>query len=240
MIFRLLGAACACALLLTAPAGAAPKKDVKKSAKKAEAVKDAYAGVEKPANPEELLRNLKFALEHHLLLSDAFYEEKNLQRFFGNRRTHWFKLPRPFIRNGKLQGLEAVFQPGGNEATIDVLYKYVAEGNREKRRAMIGIDGGRDARAGVDMVIRVFGKEGRVLEPDPRDNPGPARPAAAAIHPMGNKLLAYEFDGPQSKGNLNIRINSDGSVGNIIAIEEQKAWVLAPLVVQPPQPAPAQ
>lgn len=230
MNLRLPGAClCALALLLSAPAQAAPKKG---AAKAKAAAKDPYAGVRRPADPEELLRNLKFTLEHHLLLSDAFYEEKTLQRFFGNQSARWFKLPRPFIRNGRLLGFDTVFAPGGGETTINVLYKLVPEGDREKRRAMIGVDAARDARATADTVIRVFGVEGRVVEPGAASAPG--------THRLGNKVLVYEFDGPQSKGNLNIQITADGGIGNIMAVEEQKVSTLAPLVIQPQPPAPAQ
>ncbi|HEY4372364.1 MAG TPA: hypothetical protein VGN52_10595 [Burkholderiales bacterium] len=216
------------ALMLPAHAQAAPRKEPAK----AKAAKDPYAGVQRPASPEELLRNLKFALEHHLLLSDVFYEEKTLQRFFGNRSARWFKLPRPFIRNGRLLGLDGVFASAGGETTINVLYKLVPEGDREKRRAMIGIDAARDARATADTVIRVFGVDGRVVNPGAAPAPG--------THRFGNKLLVYEFDGPQSKGNLNIQITVDGGIGNIIAVEEQKGSTLAPLVIQPPPAPPAQ
>jgi hypothetical protein len=228
--------ALSCALALALPlsdnAGAAPKTSAKKEAGKA-AAKGAYAGVSKPATPPELLRNLKFALDHHLLLTDAFYEEKNLQRFFGNQRASWYKLPRPFIRSGKLQGLGAVFEPAGNAMVVDVLSKYVVQGTQERRRAMIGMDVARDPRATAESVVSVFGIEGHVVDPATQGTPGRPLALTPGEHPVGNKVLSYDFDGPSSKGSLNIMINGDGTIANIIAIEEQKLWSLAPLVAQP-------
>jgi len=217
-------------------AEAAPKKGAKKEAAKT-AAKDAYATVAKPAEPADLLRNLKFALDHHLLLTDSFYEEKNLQRFFGNERARWYKLPRPFIRSGKLQGFGGVFAPAGDGMAVDVLYKYMVQGTQEKRRAMIGLDVVRDARATAETVVSVFGIEGHVVDPSTQDAPGRAWPLTPGNHPVGNKILSYEFDGPASKGSLNVMINGDGSIANIIVTEEEKLWSLAPLVALPKQAA---
>jgi hypothetical protein len=217
-------------------ADAAPKKSAKKEAAKP-AAKDAYAGVVKPVAPADLLRNLKFALDHHLLLTDSFYEEKNLQRFFGNERARWYKLPRPFIRSGKLQGFGGVFAPAGSDMVIDVLYKYIVQGTQEKRRAMIGLDVMRDARATAETVVSVFGVEGHVVDPAAQEGAGRPRSLTPGDHPVGNKLLSYEFDGAASKGSLNVMLNGDGSIANIIATEEEKSWSLAPLVALPKQPA---
>jgi hypothetical protein len=228
---------CAFALLLfqSGHADAAPKKGAKKEAAKP-ATTVAHA-VAKPATPTDLLRNLKFALDHHLLLTDTFYEEKNLQRFFGNERARWYKLPRPFIRSGKLQGFGGVFAPSGEGMAVDVLYKYIVQGTQEKRRAMIGLDVARDARATAEAVVSVFGTEGHVVDPAAQDAPGRARALTPGNHPMGNKVLSYAFDGPASKGSLNVMINGDGSVANLIVTEEEKLWSLAPLVALPKQAA---
>ena len=227
--------ACSCALALLLPqsddAGAAPKKVEKKEARSA--LKEGLAGVARPATPVELLRNLKFALDHHLLLTDSFYEERNLQRFFGNQHASWYKLPRPFIRSGKLQGFAGVFEPAGNAMAVDVLYKYVVQGAQEKRRAMIGMDVARDPRATAESVVSVFGIEGHVVDPATQGTPGRPLALTPGEHPVGNKVLSYDFDGPASKGTLNIMINGDGTIANIIAVEEQKLWSLAPLVAQP-------
>ncbi|MDB5803118.1 MAG: hypothetical protein JWN73_440 [Betaproteobacteria bacterium] len=231
---------CAFALLqLPVEAAAAPKKEASKDAKKEArpAAKDAYAGVVKPVAPVDLLRNLKFALDHHLLLTDSFYEEKNLQRFFGNERTRWYRLPRPFIRSGKLQGFGGVFAPSGDGMAVDVLYKYIVQGTQEKRRAMIGLDVVRDARATAETVVSVFGIEGHVVDPAAQDAPGRAQPLTPGNHPVGNKVLSYDFDGSASKGSLNVMINGDGSIANIIVTEEEKLWSLAPLVASPKQAA---
>jgi hypothetical protein len=240
--FRPLALALACVLALAAPAaGAAPKKPAKKPVKKAAKAhakaqaKNLYAGVKRPAAPAELLQNLRFALDHHLLLTDAFYEEKNLQRFFGNERARWYALPRPFIKSGKLQGFATVFTPAGGGMAVDVLVKYMVEGTREKRRALIGMDVARDPRATAETVVSVFGAEGHVVDPAAQTGDRPA-PATPGDHPVGNKLLSYEFDSPSSRGSLNVMINGDGTIGNIIAVEEQKQWRIAPPVVQPQAP----
>jgi hypothetical protein len=98
---------------------------------------------------------------------------------------------------------------------------------------MIGMDIGRDPRANVDVLIAAFGREGRVTSPDENANPARPRPPTPGNHPLGNKLVSYDFDGVTGKGTINAFINGDGTVGNIILAEEQKEWTLAPIVSQP-------
>lgn len=235
----------------TAPAKAAPapkaaadkpaaKPSGKAPAKKPAAPKDPYA-VTAPRDPAALFANLKRALDSHLLLSDRFYEDQTLLRFFGAQQARWMKLPRPFIKSGKLTGMDAVFTPAPDARSalaVDVLVKYVNKETLEKRRAMIGMDLGFDARANVDALITAFGREGRVTDPNQGADPSRPRATTPGSHPLGNKLVSYDFDGPKSVGVLNAYINGDGVIGNLIITEEQKEWSIAPLVASPP-PAPS-
>jgi hypothetical protein len=160
-------------------------------------------------------------------------------------------LPRPFLKNGKLLDMGAVFSldaepgPDGNmpaakpaAPAVDVLYKLLVKDNLEKRRALIGMDIGRDPRASVDALIAAFGREGRVTNPNEGADTARLRPPTPGNHPLGNKLVSYDFDGPASKGTINAFINGDGTVGNLMLVEEQKEWTLAPLVTQPVAPRP--
>jgi hypothetical protein len=221
------------------PAPAKKSPAAKSAAKKPAAPKDLYA-VTKPASPADLFANLRHALDHHLLFADRFYEDATLLRFFGAARTQWYKLPRPFLKNGKLLDMSAVLNPEGEKAaatSVEVLYKLILKDNLEKRRAMLGIDIGHDPRASVDALITAFGRDGRVTDPNEGADPARPRPSTPGNHPLGNKLVSYEFDGLTSKGVLNAYINGDGSVGNLIVVEEQKEWTLAPIVSQPAAPA---
>jgi hypothetical protein len=220
-----------------APAKADTKANAKAPASKS-AAKDPYA-VAPPKDPAALLANLKQALDHHLLLNDRFYEDQTLLRFFGAQQTRWMKLPRPFIKSGKLVGMDAVFTPAPDAKSalaIDILVKFINKETLEKRRALIGMDLGFDARANVDALIAAFGKEGRITDPGQGGDANRPRPATPGAHPLGNKLLSYDFDGPKSVGVLNAYINGDGVIGNLIITEEQKEWTLAPLVSQPSAP----
>jgi hypothetical protein len=227
--------------LAAEPASPAPKPAAKPAAKppaKKPAAKDPYA-VAAPTNPAALFANLKLALDQHLLLSDRFYEDQTLLRFFGARQARWMKLPRPFIKSGKLLGMDAVFTPAPDARStlaVDVLVKYVSKEALEKRRALIGMDLGFDARANVDALIAAFGKEGRVTDPGQGGDANRPRPTTPGSHPLGNKLVSYDFDGPKSVGVLNAYINGDGVIGNLIITEEQKEWSIAPLVAAPAAP----
>jgi hypothetical protein len=213
----------------------APKPLAKPAPPKA--AQDPYTAVQKPATPDALLRNVRFALEQHLLVTERFYEDQTLQRYFGGSRTLWFRLPRPILKNGKLQDFGAVFAQDSAAATrgMDIMYKLVKQGAGEKRRALIGMELGNDPRNTVDAVLEVFGRTGQVA--DPGQNPDVARPRTntPGNHPLGNKLVTYEFDGPRSRGLANFLVNGDGSLASFMLVEEDKAYGIAPMTAYPEQ-----
>lgn len=47
------------------------------------------AMVKRPTTPTMMLENIKFALDHHLLLRDDFYSEEYLEHFFGAAKVRW-------------------------------------------------------------------------------------------------------------------------------------------------------
>jgi hypothetical protein len=222
---------------------AAAKPAAKAPAKPAppKGVKDPYTAVQKPAAPEALLRNIKFALEQHLLVNERFYEDQTLQRYFGAQRTLWFRLPRPILKNGKLQDFGTVFAQDTTAGTraMDIMYKLVKQGVGEKRRALIGMELGGDPRNTIGAVLEVFGRTGQVA--DPSQNPEVARSRAntPGDHPLGNKLVTYEFDGPRSRGLANFLVNGDGSLASFMLVEEDKDYGIAPMTAYPEQGAKA-
>ena len=236
----LISLTCALALALAHPGSAdaqtaAEKKSAKKKAEAKKAAKAApAAAIKPPTNPVELLQNFKIALTRQQLLTDSFYEDASLLRFFGAQQTRWFKLPRPFIKSGKVTGLAQVFQqpPSTQPVSIDVLYKFVTQGTQEKRRAMIGMDI-RDTRLTIDAAQAVLGQQLKITNPYAKDDPDRARTPTPGDHPLGNRLISYDFDAPASTGTLSLMVNGDGTIANIIAVQEEKEWKLAPLVVVP-------
>ncbi len=52
------------------------------STKTPPSAKELYASVKKPTTRIELLKNIKFALDHELLLRDDFFTDENLMQIF--------------------------------------------------------------------------------------------------------------------------------------------------------------
>jgi len=48
-----------------------------------------YTKAKKPTTATELLANIKFAADHHLMLREDFYTHENLLRFFGGAQIRW-------------------------------------------------------------------------------------------------------------------------------------------------------
>ena len=63
-------------------------------------VKDIYPTVMKPTTLIELLQNIKFALDHQLLLKEDFYTDENMKSFLGGRKVFLEKDDRTEKRGG--------------------------------------------------------------------------------------------------------------------------------------------
>lgn len=238
---------CALAQTPPAPASAADKAAAKKAApakaapaaaapRPAPVLKNPYAALKKPLNPNDLLKNLQVVLTYHLLVEERFYEEPNVLRTFGAERMRWFKLPRPALKSGRMAGFGKLFEPASDAHSADLLLKIVPKDTLQKRRGLAGIEVGRDNRLDVAAVRTVFGDNAQVIDPHQNEDPARALPRSPGTHPLGNKVIVYEFDGAASKGSLKFTVSGDGTIASITAIEEEKNWSLAPIIALPPPP----
>ena len=83
-------ASCGLGLAQAPPPG--QSKDNVTAPKKGDLVpKEVLAMISRPATVTDLLRNIKFALDHDLLLQKDFYSEENLERFFNTSKIEWSK-----------------------------------------------------------------------------------------------------------------------------------------------------
>jgi hypothetical protein len=165
-----------------------------------------YAVVKKPTTPMELLKNIKFALDHELLLRDDFYTDENLMRFLGGSRVEWVD-NRPGLRRVEVRNLGNLFEmssswPGmGISAvllTTDEKNRgYVEGGSRLKGR--IGIYPLGDSRMTIEAVESVFGKPTEVYNPYAGEKPPYGTKLGPKTHPLGHMAFKYRFDHPTSK-----------------------------------------
>ena len=98
---------------------------------------------------------------------------------------------------------------------------------------MLGLELGADPRNSIETVIEVFGRDGRVSDTDQIPDATRPRAATPGTHPLGNKLVTYEFDGPASRGLANFLVNGDGTLASFMLVAEDKNFALAPVTAGP-------
>jgi hypothetical protein len=187
--------------------------------------KELYAMVKKPTTPVELLKNIKFALDHELLLREDFYTDGTLKQFIGGTRVEW-PYNRPTSKSAKVSGLGDLYQAtrGAPRMGIDVrLYPAEEDGKIEDHRkigAAITVQMGRgltveDVEGVLGVPTKVSDRHGGI--PGPHPEPGQPK-----THPFGNTVIVYPLDKPTSKGRITFTIDGDGTVNRYNAYSEVK------------------
>ena len=63
-----------------------------------------------PTTPVEILQNIKFAMDHRLLVRDDFYNDEFLLRLFGGKQINWFTFNQTLL-HGSVSGFDEMFKP---------------------------------------------------------------------------------------------------------------------------------
>lgn len=157
-----------------------------------------YGAIRPPANGGELLRNLKWAVDHDITLRTDFYTPENMTRFFGvealiirrlNGRIMASRVVRP--TKAALEKLEPNFR---SSAKCDFNVDRVEELDHTVGAAiLIYCNYKRSDMPTFEEVVQIFGSEWqsgwRALGPPLHGPPPPA------IAPHGNQVMVYEFSG---------------------------------------------
>lgn len=184
-----------------------------------------YAMVKIPTRPIEILENIKFALDHDLILREDFYATENLHNFFSienpsmgstesGQKDIWVRTSNFGGRLFKPVKFRSSTYPG---AQLVLSFKSTELG---KVHASIGlsISGlGKVSELNFDAVEKIFGKNWKLDRTAPLHGPNP--PATA---PHGNDIVTYVVDNCCIKRTISIAFYGDGSLSDISIREEAK------------------
>lgn len=187
------------------------------------AAKEALAMINRPATMTDLLQNIKFALEHDLLLQKDFYSDENLERFFNTSQIKWSK-NEPAAKIGTLFPLDdlpykSTFERSHVDIYMDLLDRNGQPSESGKMKGQMTVT----ARCPVEVVEKIFGTDMEVTDPYARNSPEHPTPLSTPTHKYGNMRLTYRFAAAAAKeAGAVFMINSDGTVNRLNAYEEEK------------------
>jgi hypothetical protein len=192
-------------------------------------VKELYAMVKKPTTPIEVLKNIKFAVDHELLIREDFYTDENLKRFIGGTRVKW-GTNKPTSKSAVVYGLDDIYEgvrgfPGmGIDVRMDTVDETGKSADHGRIRAGIVVQMGRGLM--VEDVERVLGPPNQVSDAYRGGGDGGIHSEPMFVlpktHPLGNTGLEYPFNNPASKAKFAFLIDGDGTVNRYNAYLEVK------------------
>ena len=172
----------------------------------AEAVRALY---QRPTNADELLRNLKVAMDGRLLLQPAFFESASLLKFFNGARVHRTGSPSQ-AQDTLIGNYEVSIQFGGLPKMAVSLQRRCEVVNENSGSAGTVQSRGTTAAGNISVaglpglnvsaVRRVFGKETREERPSPGTDSVQNRTDALG-------WLVYDIGGAPSSVRASLRIN---------------------------------
>ena len=183
--------------------------------------KEVLAMINRPATITDLLQNIKFALEHDLLLQKDFYTDENLKRFFRTSKIEW-TTNEPASKLGTLVAFDDLPYKDQNERPYNVDVKLGLWDYGKKQP----IEGGGITLTGrypVEIVEKVFGTKMEVTNPYAGDSLEHPTLLQETTHKYGNKGLIYRFNTVLAKKAFAAFVmNGDGTVNRLNATEEGK------------------
>lgn len=186
-------------------------------------VKEFIAMMNKPTNPVELLKNIKFVIENNLLLRDDFFIDEYLNKAFGGTEISWHK-NEPNNKEFMVFNLKDVFQTSYSSDGIGCNRRRLDEtgilNERGKITARLGFYGFGDTRFTVESIENVFGSDMQVINPYKRLNRSIA--LLPKTHKLGNQKLIYRIDSPTATTVISFLIKGNGIVKKADFEQEEK------------------
>lgn len=165
-------------------------------------VTKAVAMVDRPATTIEVLRNLKFALEHDLFLHADFYADENLKKVFAATNISWDEVS-PMRTSGRMF------------ATFGAFFLIRGKVDGQGREALDGKMYGSGiiaANWNAPAVIAAFGKPAKITNPYAAENPVHPTPVMPKTHELGNLAIEYRFESSKAVASFYCLFNGDGTV----------------------------
>lgn len=180
-----------------------------------------YGLVVVPRTSRELLHNLRYVLDHDLMLRRDFYTERNMQRFLAAPYA-------PILRT-TAGDISASWAVGARSSFTG--WPVAPDRNRDQcqygARLLVGAGGGRSASVFISCnfnsalspslpeVEEAFGKEWKNTWRGPMHGPPP--PASSRY---GNQRMTYVLDKGGRRRTLNVLFESDGDFSSLELTEE--------------------
>jgi hypothetical protein len=173
-------------------------------------VKELFTMIKKPTNPIDMLKNIKFAVENNLLMSDEITTDENLEKMFGSSKILWEKNSQNY-RRVMVAGISYYCR------RLDDKGMESAQG---KLKIVIGFSGHNDTRFTVEAVQDVFGTDTQVINPYTRPNRSIA--LLPKTHSLGNMELIYNIENQNSKTTVSFLTKGNGIIKKVKLIQEEK------------------
>ena len=172
-----------------------------------------------PTTPVEILQNIKFAMDHRLLVRDEFFSNKNLLQLFGGKSVDW-ATNNSTRREGSISGFEGMLEPRRIGAIvlpgIDITFwKIIRENGTVRTCVDLAMREGNDA--DFESVEKIFGTHwttSKIL-------PSPHRPYVLPTRPHGNQRMDYEARNSNLVDLISMEFNPDATLGMAHFIEAQ-------------------
>ncbi len=182
-----------------------------------------------PANPTEMLENIKLALAEDLFLREEFYGNANINKVFGVAKGYGiiWRENKASQKHGDYPYPIPPFEVPPPNPTNFVQSGFVnwTIGYDEKKQRIRAIVGFALTSFNVDVVQGVFGKpdemrEGGASLPPPHGLPAYMRDPKK--HPLGNSNLIYKMTDATTEKTVSFRTNGSGQVLDLQIVEEQR------------------
>ena len=186
-------------------------------------VKKLIAMINKPTNPTELIKNIKYAVYNNLLMSDEITTDENLEKMFGSSKILW-ENNSPNYRRLVVADLAGVFLRGYTAAGVSYYCRRLDDKGMEnaqgKLKIVISFSGQNDTRFTVEAVEEVFGTDMQVVNPYTRHNRSIA--LLRKTHPLGNMELIYNIESINSKTVVSFLTKGNGVIKKVKLTQEEK------------------
>ena len=173
-----------------------------------------------PTTPVEILQNIKFAMDHRLLVRDDFYTDEFLLRLFGGKYIHWF-INNSIRQEGSVRGFEEMFEPHnvGNGIVLPGINIIFRKNIRENGtiRTRIEMSMRRENNADFESVEKIFGTHwtpSKII-------PSPHITYLPPTRQHGNQRMDYEKRNSNLVDLINMEFTPDATLGMAQFIEEQ-------------------
>lgn len=190
-----------------------PTEQISSAGDTARSAKEMYAMIKKPSTLIEVLKNIKLALDQHLLLREDFYTEENLKLFFGGENVAWRKINDPKLQWGDVIDFGSLVEPlilknmTLEGISITFLRNVKEDGKTEMRLNLLLR---RSNLVGFESIENIFGKGWAPSRDSWRISHGETY--IAPTRPHGNERIEYAVNEGDIQSLVDMKFNHDASL----------------------------